>query len=245
LPKKIILTGGSRGIGAAIVATLAAEGHQIAFSYQSNSQAADRVVKEVAERGGTVFAIKADIADFETAGRFVAEAKEKLGNDADVLINNAGITRDKSLFIMAKEEWDAVINTNLNGYFNVTRHIIGYFMKMKKGCVVNMTSVSGFTGTPGQTNYCTSKAGIIGFTKALAKEVAKLKIPVNCIAPGFIETDMTASIDPAHMDQVKKMIPMQRLGQAAEVADLVSFLISDKAKYITGQVFTIDGGLTA
>jgi 3-oxoacyl-[acyl-carrier protein] reductase len=245
LPKKIILTGGSRGIGAAIAATLASEGHQIVFSFQSNSEAAEKVVQQVSEKGGTAFAIKADVSSFDEAARFVAEAKEKLGNDADVLINCAGITRDKSLFIMPKEDWDAVINTNLTGYFNVTRNLIGYFMKMKKGCVVNITSVSGSVGMPGQTNYCASKAGIIGFTRSLAKEVAKLKIQVNCVAPGFIETDMTASIDPAHMEQVKKMIPMQRLGQASEVADLVSFLISDKAKYITGQVFTIDGGLTA
>jgi 3-oxoacyl-[acyl-carrier protein] reductase len=244
LSKKIIVTGGSRGIGAAIVSTLAAEGHSVAFSFLSNQQAADTVVKQIQDKGGSACAIKADCSDFNQAGQFIAQAKEKLG-DVDVLINNAGITRDKSLFIMQKEEWDAVINTNLNGCFNVTRNIIGYFMKLKKGCIVNITSVSGFFGMPGQTNYCASKAAIIGFTKSLAKEVAKLKIPVNCVAPGFIETDMTGAINPDHIEQIKKMIPMQRLGKAEEVADLVSFLISDKAKYITGQVYTIDGGLTA
>ena len=244
-PKKIIVTGGSRGIGAAIVRTLCAEGHQVAFSYLSNDEAARRVTEDTASMGGCAFAIKADSSDYDSAGRFIAAAREKMGNDVDVLINNAGITRDKSLFIMERDDWDSVINTNLNGYFNVTRQLVGYFMKMKKGCIVNMTSVSGSVGTAGQTNYCASKAGIIGFTRALAKEIAKLRIPVNCVAPGFIETDMTGQIDADHLEQVRRLIPMQRLGLAAEVADLVSFLVSDKARYITGQTFTIDGGLTA
>jgi 3-oxoacyl-[acyl-carrier protein] reductase len=162
-----------------------------------------------------------------------------------VLVNNAGITRDKMLFLMSAEEWGEVINTNLNGYFNVTRNVIGYFMKMKKGRVVNVSSVSGQIGLPGQTNYCASKAGIIGFTKSLAKETAKLGIPVNCVAPGFIETDMTKRINEKHIEEIKKTIPMQRFGQAEEVADLVSFLVSDSARYITGQTFFVDGGLSA
>jgi 3-oxoacyl-[acyl-carrier protein] reductase len=243
--KNIILTGGSRGIGKAIVEKLASQGHTIAFNYQSNKDAADALVNQLKDKGQTAVAFQADISDFDQAAAFVTKAREYFKEEVDALINNAGITRDKSLFIMPKEDWQDVLNTNLNGCFNVTRALIAYFMKYKRGCIVNMTSVSGLTGLPGQTNYCASKAGIIGFTRALAKEVAKLRIPVNAVAPGFIETEMTAKINEKHLEEVRKQIPMQRFGTPEEVADLVSFLISDQAKYITGQVFTIDGGLSA
>jgi 3-oxoacyl-[acyl-carrier protein] reductase len=244
VPKKIIITGGARGLGAAMVEKLAAEGHDIAFNYKSNAAAADALVKRLEGNGRKILPIQCDVSDYDDAGRFIQQAKEALG-EVDALINNAGITRDKSLFIMAREEWQEVIDTNLNGYFNVTRHLIGYFMKNKRGAIVNISSVSGMSGVGGQANYCASKAGIIGFTKALAKETARLGIPVNCIAPGFIETDMTAAINPDHLAELKKRIPMQRFGKPEEVADLASFLISEKARYITGQVYTIDGGLTA
>ncbi len=244
MTKKAIVTGGSRGIGSAVVRKLVEQGMDVAFNYLSNEDAARALCEELSTEGRVVTAFKANIADFDEAAEFVKQAREALG-DVDVLVNNAGITRDKMLFLMSAEEWGEVINTNLNGYFNVTRNVIGYFMKMKKGRVVNVSSVSGQIGLPGQTNYCASKAGIIGFTKSLAKETAKLGIPVNCVAPGFIETDMTRRINEKHVEEIKKSIPMQRFGQADEVADLVSFLVSDSARYITGQTFFVDGGLSA
>lgn len=243
MSKKAIVTGGSRGIGAAIVETLISEGFEVAFSYLSNKDKADAIVRSIIEKGGRAAAFQADISDFESAGAFVNMAREYL-TDVDLLVNNAGITKDKSLFIMQPEEWNSVINTNLTGYFNVTRNIIGYFFKNKRGCIVNITSVSGSVGIGGQTNYCASKAGIIGFTRALSKEAAKLGIPVNCVAPGYIDTEMTNAIPEKHLEEIRKMIPMRRIGTAREVADMVAFLASDKARYITGQVFTIDGGLT-
>ena len=201
-------------------------------------------MQKITANGGKAVAFQADISDFESAGVFVNNAREYL-TDVDLLVNNAGITRDKSLFIMQPQEWDEVIKTNLTGYFNVTRQLVGYFFKNKRGCIINITSVSGLVGIPGQTNYCASKAGIIGFSRALAKEAAKLGIPVNCVAPGYIDTEMTSSIPEKHLEEIRKMIPMRRMGTIQEVADLVSFLASEKARYITGQVFTIDGGLTA
>jgi 3-oxoacyl-[acyl-carrier protein] reductase len=244
MSKKAIVTGGSRGIGAAIVAALVHDGFDVAFSYNAQKERADAIVANLTEKGGTVAAFQADLRQFAAATAFINQSKEFLG-EVDLLVNNAGITRDRSLFIMGEQDWHDVIDTNLNGYFNVTRNIIGYFYKNKRGCIINITSVSGVTGIAGQTNYCASKAGIIGFTRALAKESAKIGIPVNCVAPGYIETEMTQAIPQKHLDEIKNMIPMKRMGTAVEVADLVAYLASDKARYITGQVFSIDGGLTA
>jgi 3-oxoacyl-[acyl-carrier protein] reductase len=242
--KNIVVTGGSKGIGKAIVETLAAEGNRVAFSYKSGKEASIQLADRLSKEGSFVWAFQADVSDAAQVEEFISFAKAKLG-DIDVLVNNAGITRDKSLFIMPKEDWDDVIATNLTGYYNMTRALIGYFMKSKKGCVVNISSVGGFTGVGGQTNYCASKAGIIGFTKALAREVAKTGVRAVCVAPGFIETDMTAKMNEKHLEEIKRTVPLGRLGSAREVADLVSFLISDKARYITGSIFTIDGGLSA
>ncbi|MFP4417793.1 MAG: 3-oxoacyl-[acyl-carrier-protein] reductase [Chitinivibrionales bacterium] len=244
MAKNIIVTGGSRGIGKAIVTKLVSQGCRVAFNYRSNKELADELVESLDPSAEKLRAFEADLSDADQAKGFVDRAREFL-KDVDGLVNNAGITRDKMLFLMSPEEWDSVLNTNLNGYFNVTRNLIVQFMKNKKGSIVNITSVSGLVGMAGQTNYCASKAGIIGFTRALAKETAKLGIPVNCVAPGFIETDMTGKINPKHLEELTKMIPMQRLGRAEEVAEVVSFLLRGKATYITGQVFTIDGGMTA
>ena len=245
MSRKAIVTGGSRGIGAAIVTALCDEGFEVAFSYNARREKADGVVAACAEKGGRAAAFQADLRQFAAATGFIDQAKEFLGGEVDLLVNNAGITRDRSLFIMGEQDWHDVIDTNLNGYFNATRNLIGYFYKNKRGCIINITSVSGLTGIAGQTNYCASKAGIIGFTRALARESAKLGIPVNCVAPGYVATEMTQAIPEKHIEEIRKMIPMQRMGTAKEVADLVVFLASGKARYITGQVFTIDGGLTA
>lgn len=241
---RVIVTGGSRGIGKGIVKHLAQEGWEVAFNYRSSKECAENIVKEVQDNGGKAHAFQADISDFDQCKAFVDSAMEKMG-EVDGLVNNAGITKDKNLFLMEQEDWHSVIDINLTGYFNVTRQIITYFMKNKRGNIVNISSVSGLVGLSGQTNYCASKSGIIGFTRALSKECGRAGIPVNAVAPGFIETDMTESLGDKHRKEIKKQVPMKRLGSVKEVSELVSFLLSGKAGYITGQVIPIDGGMTA
>lgn len=237
-----LVTGASRGIGRAIALQLAADGYDIAFCYRANTQAAQAVEREVMQHGRRCFHRACDAAD-ETAVRdFIQACQEALG-ELEVLVNCAGIVRDKPLVLMEEADWRAVIETNLNGTFHFCHGAIFNMMKRKRGVVVNVSSIAGVYGNAAQSNYSAAKAGIIGFSKALAKEVARYNIRVNVVAPGFIVTDMTANIDAKLKEKYLAAIPIGRFGQAQEVAGVVSFLVSDRAGYIVGQVIQIDGGL--
>jgi len=240
--KCALITGGSRGIGKAICLQLAKDlDYHIIINFNSNKEAAVETLRMVKENGASGEIMQFDVADSE-------DVKEKLDtwqeNNKDgiieVIVNNAGITKDGLFMWMPKEDWDSVISTSLNGFFNVTNHLMQRMLRNRYGRIVNLVSVSGLKGTPGQTNYSAAKGGIIAATKALAQEVAKRKITVNAVAPGFIRSDMTADLDEK---ELKKMIPVNRFGEAEEVANLVSFLVSKKASYITGEVININGGI--
>ncbi len=242
LNKVVIVTGGTRGIGRSIVLALCKEGADCAFTYAKNPAAAESLTKEIQGMGRRAMPFQLDVRDFEGTKKFVEEVKKEFGR-IDILVNNAGITRDKSLMMMNKEDWSEVIDTDLTGVFNTTRACIITFLKQKSGNVVNISSVSGIHPLPGQVNYAAAKAGVIGFTKSLAKEVAPHNIRVNAVAPGFVDTDMTAALSETYREKAMKMIPLGRFGTSDEVAQAVMFLVSEASRYITGQVIQIDGGL--
>jgi 3-oxoacyl-[acyl-carrier protein] reductase len=237
-----LVSGGSRGIGRATALRLAQDGFNIAFCYRSDEQAAKQLDMEISQLGVRALAVKADVSDREAIRAMVAEAEENLG-PIDVAVTSAGITRDNPLLLMQDEDWDQVVDTNLSGVYNICRSVIFEMMKRKSGSIVNISSVAGVYGNATQTNYAASKAGIIGFSRSLAKEVGRYGIRANVVAPGFIETDMTAELNEKVRKQALASIPLRRLGRAEEVADLVSFLVSERSSYITGAVFQIDGGI--
>jgi 3-oxoacyl-[acyl-carrier protein] reductase len=240
--KTAIVTGGTRGIGRAIVLELARNGCNVVFNYSKSDDLANALVKEIEALGVKAVAKKVDVSDFEAAKNMVKEVKDEFGR-IDYLVNNAGITRDKLLAIMKEDDWDDVINTNLKSVYNFSKAVIMPMIKQKSGNILNITSVSGIAGVAGQVNYSSSKAGMIGFTKALAKEVGKANINVNAIACGFIETDMTSSLPDEYKKKMTDMTSLKRFGRPEEIAKITAFLLSDDAKYITGHVLTVDGGL--
>jgi 3-oxoacyl-[acyl-carrier protein] reductase len=235
--KVAIVTGGSRGIGRAIVQALAREGAKVAFTYVQNKALADELTN-----GETIVGFQADVTDFTQAKDLVKQVKERFGR-IDILVNNAGITRDKLLAMMSEKDWDDVLDTNLKGAFNLTKHVVGVMLRQKSGTILNVTSISGIVGMAGQVNYSSSKAGMIGFTKALAKEIAKVNVTVNALALGFVETDMTGALNSEYREKIIGQIPLGRIAQPEEMAEVALFMLSPKASYMTGQVLQIDGGL--
>ncbi len=239
--KKAIVTGGSLGIGAAIARELARQGANVAINYRRHDTEAKQVVADIEALGRKGLAIKADVASFADAQRMVTEVREKFGG-LDILVNNAGINRDSVIWKMTEEQWDQVIDINLKGYFNYCRAAVPVFREQKSGRIVNVTSINGLRGKFGQTNYSASKAGIIGLTKALARELGRASVNVNAVAPGLIETDMMKDAPQNVLDAALAEIVLGRLGKPEEVATVVAFLCSEAARHITGEVIKVDGG---
>lgn len=240
--KVALVTGASRGIGRAVALQLAKSGAKIAVNYAGNQAAAEEVKQLIEENGGEAILVQADISSSESVDAMVSAVMEAFGR-IDILVNNAGITRDTLLMRMKEADWNAVIQTNLTGVFYVTKAVSKIMMKQRSGRIVNMSSVVGLMGNAGQANYAAAKAGVIGFTKSMAKELAARNITVNAIAPGFIATDMTAVLSDKVKEDLATKIPLGRLGAADDIANAVLFLVSDSASYITGQTLNVDGGM--
>lgn len=240
--KSALVTGGTRGIGRAIVVALAKAGADVALTYNSNEALAQEVVAEVEALGRKAMALKVDVSVTDEAAAAVEGVAKEFGK-LDILVNNAGVTKDTLLMRMSEADWDLVIDTNLKGVYNTTKAAIRPMMSQKRGKVINITSVVALTGNPGQANYCASKAGVIGFTKSVAKEVASRNITVNAIAPGFIDTDMTGKLNDAQKEALMGLIPLKRIGKPEDIANTVVFLASEAGDYITGQTLVVDGGM--
>ena len=237
-----VVTGSSRGIGAGVALELGRRGAAVVVNYHSNAKAADGVVAAIESAGGEATAVQADVSDFEQAGLLIKGAIDAYGKP-DILVNNAGLTRDMVIMMMPEEDWDTVIRVNLKSAYNCSKVAVKHMMRKRYGRVINMASVAGIAGNAGQTNYSASKAGLIGFTRALAREVAARNITVNAIAPGYIPTDLVGGLPDEIKEAIMSQIPLGRFGTVEEVAKAVAFLASDEAGYITGQVLTVDGGM--
>jgi len=240
--KVALVTGGSRGIGRAIALEFAARGAAVVVNYNKSPESAEEVVKQIQAAGGRAAASQADVSDFKQAEGLVKFAIDTFG-DLSILVNNAGITRDQLIMMMPESDWDTVINTNLKSTFNCSKAAVKHMMRKRTGRIINMASVAGQMGNPGQTNYSASKGGQIAFTKALAREVAARNITVNAIAPGFVDTEILDAMTPETLEAALKMVPLGRKGKPEEIAYAAAFLASDEAAYITGQVLGVDGGM--
>ena len=242
MSKVAFITGATRGIGRAIALELANEGYNIALNYRTENEALESLKKEISDMGVECYPVQGDVSKAEDSERMTKEIIEHF-EQIDVLVNNAGITKDNLILRMKEEEFTDVINVNLVGTFNITKNVIKYMTKKRYGKIINLSSVVGISGNAGQSNYAASKAGIIGFTKSIAKELASRNITANAVAPGFIQTDMTNVLKDEIKETIEGTIPLKRLGTAEDVAKVVKFLASDESSYITGQVINVDGGM--